>query len=581
MVNVLDVKNAINCLKHLFPCDITVWYNHSVLHSTRSTAPLEPADWPIITEACNKNCPIIIYSPRNHQLCVHCPELDQCALSLELFFPFSKDGQSVGNGDGVCLHVLPEAMNVINLLGINSWIELWKNYARYIDLLVQSIAKKNNEFLLTQQLNYLLDLTPEGVVLLNDQKKIMNRNDAAETLNLEEILQGSGNPKPLAHNLSNKTQISLTLPHNTGDLKIQGKSFFFNKKFIGALLHTQQYRPSDKANQQQQMQPVMPAIIGKNPALLKVIEIIKQVAKSDSTILLRGESGTGKERFAQDLHTLSPRSAGPFVAINCAAIPEHLLESELFGYEEGSFTGAKKGGKPGKMELANHGTLFLDEVGDMPLALQTKLLRVIQEMSIDRIGGTKSIPINIRLVTATNRNLEQMINLGSFREDLFFRLNVIPILIPPLRERLEDIELLLNHFLKKYCVLLRKNSKIFSYSAIQKLLNYPWPGNIRELENMVEYLVNIHDQDIITPDDLPIRFKQTTLERQKRTYSLGSDSAISGSQPLSKNKRMQNEITGMLNTCGWDTEGKKRAATELGISVATLYRRLKKYKIRE
>jgi len=238
----------------------------------------------------------------------------------------------------------------------------------------------------------------------------------------------------------------------------------------------------------------------------EVFKTALKAAKTKATILLTGESGTGKELIAKAIHFESDRSKGPFIAINCAAIPENLLEAELFGYEKGAFTGALIS-KPGKFELANGGTIFLDEIGDLPLHLQAKLLRVIQDKTFERIGGTKSIKVDIRIIAATNKDLEEMVKDGSFREDLYFRLNVIPIYLPPLRERKEDIPLLIDHFLKKFNEEYGKNINI-TKEAMEKLVNYSWPGNVRELENTIERLVILAEGNEITLNDLPFYIRQ-------------------------------------------------------------------------
>lgn len=225
-------------------------------------------------------------------------------------------------------------------------------------------------------------------------------------------------------------------------------------------------------------------IIHASSAMAHVIDIAQRVAESDCSVLIRGESGTGKELFARAIHEASARSNQAFVPINCAALPETLLESELFGYEEGAFSGAKKGGKIGLFETAHHGTLFLDEIGELSLILQGKLLRAIQEGNIRRVGSNRHIPADVRIIAATNRNLEEMVETKQFRQDLYYRINVIPVYIPPLRERMEDIPLLLQYFHDKYCRELNKKLH-FSRSAYDLLLNYDWPGNVRELQNVV------------------------------------------------------------------------------------------------
>ncbi len=310
-------------------------------------------------------------------------------------------------------------------------------------------------------------------------------------------------------------------------------------------------------------------IIGESEPMIRAKKRTLQVATSDSTILITGESGTGKELFARAIHSESPRQKNPFVAINCGAIPEMLLESELFGYEKGAFTGADSRGKPGKFEIAHNGTIFLDEIGDLPLHLQVKLLHAIQNRRIDRVGGTSPIDIDVRIIAATNKNLEQMIAAKEFREDLYFRLNVIPIQIPPLRDREGDIELLLHYSLEKFNKLLNKDIRDFSPDALQALINYSWPGNVRELENVVEYAVNMEVDKIILPENLPDKI----LRRQRNP---GGKAGLK--EKLDEYQKML--IEECLNETGRSTEDKIIAAKRLGISESTLYRRIRELGIR-
>jgi len=279
-----------------------------------------------------------------------------------------------------------------------------------------------------------------------------------------------------------------------------------------------------------------------------------------------GESGTGKELFAQAIHNRSNRRERPFIPVNCAAIPSALLESELFGYEEGSFTHAKKGGKMGLFELANDGTIFLDEVGDMPFELQAKLLRVLQEQKIRRVGGTEEKDINVRVIAATNRDLEQLVFKNRFRQDLFYRLNVIRIEIPPLRERREDIPKLIDKFLRS------SSRNVFAIDSIDEeamklLQSYDWPGNVRELKNAIDYAVCMADGREIQLCHLPkwISKLETVPIRTNRTLREVIEEA---------ERKLIRET---LNRCGNGIEEKKKAAQELGISLATLYNKIKKY----
>jgi DNA-binding NtrC family response regulator len=251
-----------------------------------------------------------------------------------------------------------------------------------------------------------------------------------------------------------------------------------------------------------------PTIIGDDATLKRVSSALARAAATDATVLLLGESGTGKELFARTLHVLSPRADGPFVAINCAAIPETLLETELFGHEKGAFTGATAR-KPGRFELAHRGTLFLDEIGDLPLALQAKILRALEEKRFERVGGTQSLQVDVRVVAATNRQLKAAVAARQFREDLFFRLSVFPIDIPPLRERGPDIETLARNFVDRFCRDLKKKPLALSGEALDELRRYGWPGNVRELQNCIERAVILADGDTILPRHLNLSFRET------------------------------------------------------------------------
>jgi DNA-binding NtrC family response regulator len=254
-----------------------------------------------------------------------------------------------------------------------------------------------------------------------------------------------------------------------------------------------------------------PQIVGEDPRLKQVSIALQRAAATDTTVLLEGESGTGKELFARALHALSPRVDGPFVAINCAAIPETLLETELFGHEKGAFTGAAAR-KPGKFELAHRGTLFLDEIGDLPLALQAKILRALEEKRFERVGGTAPIQVDVRVVAATNRNLKAAVAARQYREDLYFRLSVFPITIPPLRDRPDDIPMLAKHFIERFCRDLNKKPLVLAPSAVQELQEYQWPGNVRELQNCIERAVILTEGDTIHARHLSLSFREAPLQ---------------------------------------------------------------------
>jgi DNA-binding NtrC family response regulator len=253
-----------------------------------------------------------------------------------------------------------------------------------------------------------------------------------------------------------------------------------------------------------------PQIVGEDAKLKHVTIALHRAAATDATVLLEGESGTGKELFARALHALSPRADGPFVAINCAAIPENLLETELFGHEKGAFTGAANR-KPGKFELAHRGTLFLDEIGDLPLPLQAKILRALEEKSFERVGGTAPLQVDVRVVAATNRNLKAAVAARQYREDLYFRLSVFPITIPPLRERADDIPMLAKYFVERFCRDLNKKSMVLTVSALEELSKYPWPGNVRELQNCIERAVILTEGDAIHGRHLNLTMREVVV----------------------------------------------------------------------
>lgn len=309
-------------------------------------------------------------------------------------------------------------------------------------------------------------------------------------------------------------------------------------------------------------------IIGNSKAILEAINKSKIAASTDSTILIQGDSGTGKELFAKSIHNESMRKEGPFIAINCASIPENLIESELFGYEKGAFTGANTSGKKGLIELANNGTLFLDEIGDLPLYLQTRLLRVLQERSIDKIGGGQSIDVNIRLISATNKNLRQLVQDGEFRLDLYYRLNVIPINLPSLNHREDDVFLLSEYIIKRLCNLMNKETKVLADEVKEAFKRYQWLGNIRELENVLEHGICFSKDNYIRLEDLPDYFFEGSII--KTPIALEENKSL---EQL-KMEYEKSVIDELILIYGDTVEGKKIVADKLDIGLTTLYRKL-------
>ncbi len=314
----------------------------------------------------------------------------------------------------------------------------------------------------------------------------------------------------------------------------------------------------------------LPVIVGQSEAMRELFDFIEKVSRTDSTVLISGESGTGKELVARAIHYRSPRRSKPLVAVNCGALPQELLESELFGHVRGAFTGAVRDRK-GRFELADGGTIFLDEVSEMSPALQVKLLRVLQEREFERVGDTRTVRVDIRVIAATNQDLEELVRQGRFREDLYYRLNVIPIHIPPLRERRSDIPLLILHFLKVFNTLRGGRVEGFSPEAMNLLMEYDWPGNVRELENLVERLVVLKGEGMVQPEDLPEKIREGELIPSQRG---GEKGTVNLSRAVSEFEK-QLIIDALRKANGVKSE----AAKLLGIKRTTLLEKMKRQKI--
>lgn len=309
-------------------------------------------------------------------------------------------------------------------------------------------------------------------------------------------------------------------------------------------------------------------IISKNFEIQSIFDILPDIADSESTVLVQGRSGTGKELFARAVHNLSRRKKGPFVAVNCGALPDNLLESELFGYKRGAFTDAKKD-KPGRFALAEGGTLFLDEVGDLSFLLQAKLLRVLQEREYEPLGSTGSVKTDVRIIAATNRNLSEMVAQKTFREDLYYRLNIVKLNLPPLRNRKEDIPLLVNHFLKKMILKTGKNITGISDDVIALFMTYDFPGNIRELENLLEHAFVICRRGEITVEHLPVEFREAVIVSKD------------GGNISLQNHFRQSEASIIKEALKRNRGSRRQTARELGIDPSTLWRKMKRIEIKE
>lgn len=436
------------------------------------------------------------------------------------------------------------------------------------------IASKLLESQSNSKLAVLLESMPEGLLAIDFNGDIFACNFTSEMLlykkrrkligiNIAELFPGEMDPANLREHKEKEIIYS-------ADRKKRRLLFtIIPIPECGAMLLFQDYEEiAVNAGNISHLQSVttFDDILGTGRRMREVKERAYQVAEGSSTVLITGESGTGKELFARAIHAHSSRRDNAFIAINCGAIPDSLLESELFGYERGAFTGADKNGKPGKFELANHGTLFLDEIGDMPLHMQVKLLRALQSRMIERVGGSVPTEVDVRIIAATNKDLETMIQRNEFREDLYFRLNVIPLYIPPLRERPEDIEPILSISLDKFNNLMAKKIAGFEEYALRALKEYSWPGNVRELENAIEYAVNMERGDRIQLSNLPDRIKndsKTSFTVHGKTLKEQTDHA----------QRLI--ILQCLKHTGSTRAGKRRAAEILNISESSLYRKMR------
>ena len=411
----------------------------------------------------------------------------------------------------------------------------------------------------------------DGIIILNSDNKVIYANNyVRKSLNIQSIdldeIDVSIRCNSEKYNIS--IRVKDTDYDGIGEL-LETNSYSYNYKSIIIL---NKICKKDKCNITANNvwgEIKLESIIGESESMRNIKKKILKIANSTSSVLITGESGTGKEVIARAIHSQSNRKNKPFIAINCAAIPEALLESELFGYAKGAFSGASNNGRMGKFELANGGIIFLDEIGDMPFSLQVKLLRVLQEKKFAKIGSNKMINLDIRVIAATNKNIKEMIKEKKFREDLYYRINVIPIEMPNLSERKEDIKQLVLSFIEKYCSSYNLEEIHIEDEVIEKLENYQWEGNIRELQNAVEFMINLVDEDnIITCSILPEYITSYYDSHEKKDL----DDIINGDF-ITLEELEKRYINYALEKYGHDTKGKSKAAKKLGIGLATLYRK--------
>ena len=528
----------------------------------------------------------IIANPREHAVCNTCEGKQSCEERAEVCCPIMLDGKVIGV---IALIACDEAQYQILLANPDGLFDFLQRMA---DLLAGKIAGRERlEQLhaIQQQLTTLFDTVQEGIIAVDRNGKIVNINAAAA-----KMLQVSQKPvlgKELALLLSGLPLAdSLATGHDVFNREafrlIRGQRVYYvatvktwlgGTEVWGAVVTLREMAEVKKIVSNLSTQEhcfSFEMILGDSPALAKAKQEAAQAAAGNVTVLIQGESGTGKELFARAIHNASARRDKPIIAINCAAIPEALLESELFGYEEGAFTGARRGGKPGKFELADGGTVFLDEIGDMSLSLQAKLLRVLQERKIERVGSTETTAIDVRIIAATHKDIEAMVRQGEFRQDLYYRINVFPLQIPSLRQRRQDLPLLIERFLARYRDKMAKNVEGIDADAYACLLEYGWPGNIRELENTIEYLVSIADGEIIEQRHIPQR-----ILIAGKTAQPGSPVQAQPTRLLTIAELEKRAIMSAIEQFGLTMRGKAQLTQVLGISKATLYRKLKQYNI--
>ncbi len=463
-----------------------------------------------------------------------------------------------------------------NVIGVVDLTGYTKNVHPHTLGIVVAIAKSIEEMIKNKSKNEyntakrVLSIVNEGIIFTDEDGSIKMYNDAAAEMfgkdnklkmeNINNLINDWHQIKSMLD--TNKhifKNVNIVTLKDNYLCNLEVKKIYSQQDDCFEIVHILKEIAGTESNVKHKHKYSFDKIIGEDENFIKIAEYAKKIADSNSTVLIMGESGTGKELFAQSIHNYSLRNNYPLIAINCGAIPEQLIESELFGYEDGAFTGAKKGGNPGKFELADGGTILLDEIGEMPLDMQVKLLRVLEEGFITRLGGKKAIPVDVRIIASTNKDLEREVESGKFRKDLYYRLNVLPLYVPPLRERKNDIRILVEHFMNLISKELNKNAVKVSEENLMLMERYNWPGNIRELQNVVELIINM---ETFSTDYFAKRGQY--MEDNKDEDNLDIES-IEKEHLIKIIKRCNGNIT--------------HSADLLGIRRNTLYSKIKKYNI--
>lgn len=527
----------------------------------------------VYEETINKKRIQLIENPGEHRLCRKCLEKGNCLEKMEVSFPIIYEDKVIGVIGVVCSTIGQKNRLLNDLDTIISFIE------QISELIAAKVSEYSKEIIQIKSLEFFKEIVNsvnDGVIVVDSNSLISSVNKKGEN---ELKLRSSVKGKKITidetddnFNENSVYQIKIDdIKYEVVGRVIQGsldideysKILIFNKLMNikeDAVTLTYGNNKTD-----------ISCIVGESDAMKSLKNKIKSISNLKSTVLITGESGTGKELVARSIHAEGERRNKPFIAINCGAIPESLLESELFGYVKGAFSGANANGRIGKFELANRGVIFLDEIGDMPLYLQVKLLRVLQEKTVVRIGSNKLIPLDIRIVAATNKDLKELVRKGKFREDLYYRLNVIPIEVPALRERGKDLNLLINILVKKYNNLFNKSVNKIDDEVSEMFRRYKWQGNVRELENVVEFMVSLSDKrGVIDKSMLPESF----IENYKELLDDNINKSINIKEILPLKDIEKLYIKKAIEKYGNTTEGKKIAAKKLGIGIATLYRKI-------
>ncbi len=507
-----------------------------------------------------------IEDPKENELCISCSNFSGCKELVEFCIPIKYNNQIIGVL-GMCAYDEIARKNLM----LNK--EGYMKFESRLSVLITTIfsEKKASEMLeyRSSELLTLINSLNDGIIVINNNKEIVTTNKYInEKLNLT-----SGDMPHIQELLTEKVLeqlLHINFDGEVGPFKLNDMELIINASpitvkgnnegFVLLLSDFAKMKESVLESNRKKDIITFADIVGESEVLLQARREAIQIAENNASVLLYGETGTGKEVFARAIHNLSKRKDNVFMAINCGAIPENLIESELFGYEKGSFTGASMSGKTGKFEACKDGTLFLDEIGDLPFLMQVKLNRALEEKEIVRVGGSTPIKVNPRIISATHKDLSTLVGKNLFRDDLYYRLNVVPIHLPPLRERGYDVIILSRYFLNHFSSVYNKDISGFSPEAEMLLLNYKFPGNIRELRNLVEYAVIFEENSIISKDNI-----------KRKTGDYKEDNVKLADLTKAYEKRV---IINKIKRCGDDLRAKKLAAKELGISIATLYRKI-------